>query len=311
MRYVEAVDATAVVPSAGPPAFLDPELFRFNVITGDELSIFPDQRGFMERLRTAGRHGILAVPGTSIEFSAGSAEMQVEHPMPDAEVQAIFSDKESYLRRYQADWMPWLDGLKSSWLPPSDDLLERLVAWWEPLMAMAPTVCDAIGDTVVLHAGDLPIALDFRARRVRRWNGEDHGFRFSVQRELVETVVAQRAVDWSNSLFLSCRFSAWRRGQYNEYVYNFFKSLSAERMRRTEAEALRKLQPDQGAAADEDIHLGDWIVQRTCPHRKADLSVFGEIDDGELVCTLHGWRFDLETGQCRNADDRPLRVRRA
>ena len=28
MRYVEAIDAAAVVPSAGPPAFLDPELFR-------------------------------------------------------------------------------------------------------------------------------------------------------------------------------------------------------------------------------------------------------------------------------------------
>ena len=63
--------------------------------------------------------------------------------------------------------------------------------------------------------------------------------------------------------------------------------------------------------ADEDIRLGDWIVQRACPHREADLSVFGEVEGTELVCTLHGWRFDLETGQCRNADDRPLRVRRA
>ena len=57
MRYVEAIGARAVVPSAGPPAFLDPELFRFNVITGDELSIFPDQRSFLSRLATAGHTG--------------------------------------------------------------------------------------------------------------------------------------------------------------------------------------------------------------------------------------------------------------
>ena len=44
MRYVESIGARAVVPSAGPPAFLDPELFQFNVIDGDELSIFPDQQ---------------------------------------------------------------------------------------------------------------------------------------------------------------------------------------------------------------------------------------------------------------------------
>ena len=56
MRYVEAVDAAAVVPSAGPPAFLDPELFHLNVIDGDELSIFPDQRIFLDRLAARGPH---------------------------------------------------------------------------------------------------------------------------------------------------------------------------------------------------------------------------------------------------------------
>ncbi len=54
MRYVEALGARAVVPSAGPPCFLDPELFGFNVIDGDELSIFPDQRAFLDRLRRTG-----------------------------------------------------------------------------------------------------------------------------------------------------------------------------------------------------------------------------------------------------------------
>jgi UDP-MurNAc hydroxylase len=82
-------------------------------------------------------------------------------------------------------------------------------------------------------------------------------------------------------------------------------------MRRAEAEAQRKLTPERGGIADEEIRVGDYMVQRTCPHREADLSVFGEVDGGDFVCTLHGWRFDLATGHCRNADDRPLRVRRA
>ena len=309
MRYVESIDARAVVPSAGPPAFLDPELFHLNVISGDELSIFPDQRSFLRMLADAGRAGILAIPGTEIEFGT-EGEVRVTHPLSSTDVDAIFDDKDAYLRRYQADWMPWLEANAAALHEPTPDLLDTVKAWWEPLMEMAPTVCDAIGDIVVLHAGDLPIALDFPRREVRRWDGEDHGFRFRIARGLVETVVAQRANDWSNALFLSARFSAWRRGPYNEYVYNFFKSLDVERMRRTEAEALRKLDPDRGGMADQDIRLGDWMVQRTCPHRQADLSVFGELDGDELVCTLHGWRFDLNTGKCRNADDRPLRVRR-
>ncbi len=79
-------------------------------------------------------------------------------------------------------------------------------------------------------------------------------------------------------------------------------------MRRTEAEALRRLDPP--TEVEPDIELGDWVVQRRCPHRNADLAVFGEIEGCELVCTLHGWRFDLETGRCLTADDRSLRVRR-
>jgi UDP-MurNAc hydroxylase len=304
-----------VVPSAGPPAFLDPDLWFANVITGDELSIFPDQRAFMARLQAAGRKGILAIPGTEIEFT-DEGEFTVTHPMPQAEVDAIFADKEAYLRRYQADWAPWLAEMKSKWLPATPDLLATLKAWWEPLMVMAPTLCDAVGAVCVLHAGQqgeggLAIAIDFPARQVREWNGEPHSFRFNIQRELVETVVAQRANDWSNALFLSCRFTAWRDGPFNEYLYNFFKSLSVERMRRAEAEAVRKHDPDRDALAAEEFQLDGWIIERTCPHRQADLKVFGEIDGDEFVCTLHGWRFDLATGTCRNAADHHLRVRRA
>ena len=81
-------------------------------------------------------------------------------------------------------------------------------------------------------------------------------------------------------------------------------------MVRTEAEALRKLDPERGGIADEPIIIGEYEMQRTCPHRGADLTVFGEIDGEDLVCTLHGWHFDLETGRCRNADDRSLNIRR-
>ena len=312
LRYVEALGARAVVPSAGPPAFLDPDLFQFNVIKGDELSIFPDQRGFLSRLATAGHRGILAIPGTEIEITHGDDNFVVTHPVAQAEVDAIFDQKEEYLRRYQADWLPWLERMRADWHAPTDDLLETLKAWWEPLMEMAPTLCDAVGAVCLLRTGDLSIAIDFPSRRVRpAVPGEAHSFRFTIQRELVETVAAQRSNDWSNALFLSCRFAAWRDGPFNEYLYNFFKSLSVERMRRAEAEALRKLDPDRGGLAAQEFELDGWIIERTCPHRQADLKVFGEIEGDEFVCTMHGWRFDLATGACRNAADHRLRVRRA
>jgi UDP-MurNAc hydroxylase len=311
MRYVEAMDATAVVPSAGPPCFLDPELFGFNVITGEELSIFPDESAFIERLAAAERTGILAIPGTTIEIGAGS--LSVTHPIPDDEVGAIFRHKAEYLAGYQQDWMPWLQQHRASWHAPTSDLFEVIKAWWEPLLAMAPTLRAAVGANCLLRLDGLEIVIDFPAGEVRlaapgALHSEPHDFRFDIPRALVETVVAERAVDWSNALFLSCRFRAWRAGSFNEYVYNFFKSLSVERMRRAESEARRKLDPPD---AHEEIELGGYIMERACPHRQADLTVFGEIEGTVLICTLHGWKFDLETGECLTADDRKLRVRRA
>jgi UDP-MurNAc hydroxylase len=306
MRYVEAIGARAVVPSAGPPVFLDDELFHLNMVRGDEPSIFPDQRAFMARLEKAGHRGLLAIPGTTIDISPDAID--VTHPIAAADVDAIFDDKAAYLDRYRADWKGWLDELHTSWETPDTDLLATLKAWWEPLLAMAPTLRGAVGANCLFRVGDLELVIDFPAGAVRAYAGETYSFRFEIARDLVETVVARRAVDWSNSLFLSCRFSAWRDGEFNEYLYNFFKSLSVERMRRTEAEALWRLEPP--AELEPDIELGDWVVQRRCPHRNADLAVFGEIEGCTLVCTLHGWRFDLATGRCLTADDRSLRVRR-
>jgi UDP-MurNAc hydroxylase len=306
-RYVEAVGARVVVPSAGPPCFLDPELFHLNVIDGDELSIFPDQSVFIERLARAGIDTArLAVPGTTFEVTAD--EVTVTHPMSVADVDAIFHSKRAYLERYAADWAQWLAQQKAAWPRPTTDLLEQLKGWWEPLLAMAPTLRQGVGASVLLRSGDTEVLVDFPAGEVRAHAGEPFGFSFDVPRQLLEAVVAERAVDWSNALFLSCRFGAWRAGEFNEFVYNFFKSLSEERIVRAEAEARYRLAPPPEV---EEIELGGYVMERWCPHRQADLCVFGEIGDGVLTCHLHGWQFELETGRCLTAEDRHLRVRPA
>jgi UDP-MurNAc hydroxylase len=307
LRYVEAISATTVVPSAGPPCFLDDDLFHLNMITGDEASIFPDQTEFQRRMADEGRlNAATAIPGTSFTVLGGG--VTVEQPMSGEEITRIFTHKAEYLRNYKADFDSWLHEQKNAWAVEPTDLIGTLKLWWEPLMAMATQVRAGIGANCLLNAGDLAIYINFVDGTVQQHAGEPFSFRFDIARDLVENVVAQRAVDWSNALFLSARFTAWRAGEYNEYIYNFFKSLSVERMTRTESEAKNKL---LGVPSDEsDIVIGDYEVQRRCPHRNADLSVFGEIDGDDLVCTLHGWKFSLEDGHCRNAAEKAIRVRK-
>ena len=310
LKYVETLNARAVVPSAGPPCFLDEELFHMNMITGNETSIFPDQTKFIERLRQIGRdNDILAIPGTAIDIS--SDKINVTSPK-NIDVTKIFTQKEKYLRQYQADWSGWLRDEKAKWstglTKQQPDLLGALQAWFEPLLAICPALRAGIGANCLIQTRDLEILIDFQDGKVTKFTDQPFDFRFDIPQELLEAIVDQHAVDWSNSFFLSCRFVAWRSGEFNEYIYNFFKSLSVERMIRTEHEAASRLEINKDLS--DEIELGDFVMQRKCPHRQADLSVFGEINGNELTCSLHGWRFDLIDGHCLNAENRPLRVRK-
>ncbi len=63
-QYIAQVGgATWVVPSAGPPCFLDPELRDLNDDHGDPANIFPDQIVFLDQMRSHGHDGgLLMIP---------------------------------------------------------------------------------------------------------------------------------------------------------------------------------------------------------------------------------------------------------
>ena len=124
-------------------------------------------------------------------------------------------------------------------------------------MAMAPTLRTAIGGGCLLKTDGAEIYIDFTNGLVVPFADQKCRYRFEIARPLLEKTVTDRAVDWSNSLFLSCRFTAWRDGAYNEFLYNFFKSLSIERMRRAEQEAVRRTAPE--SATTQLWTSGKWF----------------------------------------------------
>lgn len=49
-----------------------------------------------------------------------------------------------------------------------------------------------------------------------------------------------------------------------------------------------------------------FATEISCKHQNADLST-GLIKGDFLTCPRHGWRYNLETGECVNHDSTPLR----
>ncbi|MCL6548218.1 MAG: Rieske 2Fe-2S domain-containing protein [Alicyclobacillus sp.] len=299
LRYVQQIGADVVVPSAGPPCFLDDELFHFNDFDRDEANIFPDQTVFLEYLRDHGvETGRLMIPGSVMSVTKGACN--IRHPLPDREVEAIFKDKRAYLSAYKARRQGEIDRIKASWPDGKADLLPPLKAWFEPLMRQADLTAAGIGGYILLDLGEQKIVLDFHTRRVQKWNGEDCEYTFYIDPRLVQQCVERHEVDWVNELFLSCRFRAKRKGPFNEHVYNFFKCLSPERIQYLEGYLAEKQD------VKELWECGGYLVQRRCPHLKADLTRFGHVEDGVLTCRMHGWQWDLATGRCLTATDRPI-----
>jgi UDP-MurNAc hydroxylase len=304
-QYIEWVGAANVFPCAGPPAFLDDELFAFNDVDDDPANIFPDQSVFLERLRANGiTNASLLVPGSVAELDGD--ECKIRHPNGDADAHRPFEQKETYLDEYRRDWQPWLARERESWSRARRDLVAELAPWFEPLLDRAPITSAGVAGNVVLDIGepDANVCIDFIESQVRVWDGEPHVYKVDVDRRLIEALIERHVEDWVNALFLSCRFTAHRPdpANFNEFVMTFFKALSPERIAYVERRYRERRRRD-----DEFFERDGYRIERWCPHRQADLTQFGEIDDGVLTCSLHHWQFELATGRCLTSDAKHLR----
>jgi UDP-MurNAc hydroxylase len=298
LRYIEELEASYVFPTAGPPCFLDEELWGFNDIFGDESNIFPDQSVYLDWLRGRGHdEGRLLLPGSTVDLAEPGAPEH--HPYDPATIYASDETKTAYLRQMQARRLPEVDAARATWAHPEIDILTSLKEWLTPLLAEAEHIATGIDGGVRLtcedaERGDVDVLIDFVDREVRPYADEKVRYRFRTRRAYVEQLIAEHEIDWVNSLFLSCRFSAHRIGPYNEFVYVFFKCLSEERLNYAEGWFAEQ----NATEAAETIVLDGWEMQRRCPHLKADLSRFGKIADGVLTCQMHGWKWRLADGKC-------------
>ncbi len=299
LRFIQETGATHIVPSAGPPCFLDPDLYHINDFQNDPTNTFPDQTIFIDYLREHGKpNAHLMLPGSVMLLNGD--ECSVEHPIADEAITRLFTHKKEYLDQYQQDMLPLLDSIKASWPRGQVHIPTALKEWFEPLMQSADHICVGINGKVILDCGEQAVVLDFQKRLVYPWDRGEWDYYYKVDSALLESLIIRHQEDWVNDLFLSCRFEAERHGPYNEYIYVFFKGLSMERIAYIDG-YYAELSSD-----DQFFEKEGYRIQRRCPHLKADLTRFGSIQDGVLTCSLHNWQFELDTGKCITSNDRVL-----
>lgn len=310
-RFVKAVGPRVVVPYAGPPCFLDPDLARHNGALV-EPGLFPDQEQAARWLAQAVPQVTVRslLPGDVLEVGSGAEPGLTTDPHWSG---FSYGDLQPYLRDYARRRAPHVAAVRSRHPDPGPGLdalfaehfarLGELNTWFLRRIDMVARfhVAGQNGGTWDVHLGPDSVRVDLagQAREVH------YGFR--VEGRWLRPVLSGE-LGWED-LLLSLRFSAYRHpDRYNDYLVGLLKHGNAPAL-----EAVQRYEADRDIKETVVVSEGDraWEVNRYCPHAGEDLLDGAVVRDGILRCLGHNFLFELTDGTCLNATCDPLVVRPA
>ncbi|MEV1169982.1 MBL fold metallo-hydrolase [Nonomuraea sp. NPDC049784] len=304
-RLVRATNPELAVPFAGPPCFLDPELFQHNWVLQREDGAFIDAEAAAAWLREHLPRQLWSDfrPGDTVDLSTLAITRDPISAKFDYE-----DGREEYLRRYARDRAEAIGLFKQAHPQPADDLFERFRAHFIHLGTLNAYFLERIDMTVRFAVtGDAGGLWDVRMRPegvdvVHADPSTSVPYQITVGDRWLEAVLAERA-GWED-LFLSLRVSLDRDPDvHNSYLITFLKFADATALDAVEAYETGRDESDRIVVEDGGRK---YEIARYCPHAGADLSIGAIVEDGKVKCLGHNLEFDLETGACLNARCNPL-----
>ncbi|OWY63711.1 hypothetical protein B7486_51520 [cyanobacterium TDX16] len=302
VEFANHICAKHVIHYAGPPAFLDDELFHLNF---QENSIFPDQWDVYEDLsrQTNGNLSLL-LPGDIVKLSS-ARQLEITRQFISLEL----SQKALVLDNYKQKRAAAIQSYLSSLPRPSKEFLQEFIVHIQQLFSASVYLTEKVnalvkftltgvnGGSVYVETRDLEFA-------IMQSCTETPNYEFTIDTAIANLLVEGKE-HWE-SLFLSMRFKAKRRP--DTYNWPLFAILRYG----NEPQLIAQVEKTLQAAENEEILVRDgereYHVQRYCPHAGADLSQV-KVHDNKLVCPRHRWIFDLRCqGKCIVGGNMPLKV---
>ncbi|MBO3460064.1 MBL fold metallo-hydrolase [Aetokthonos hydrillicola Thurmond2011] len=299
-RVLTTIEPIKVLPFAGPPCFLDPDLAWVN--TEMEDGIFPDQQQVIDWLAKRGiQNTLLLLPGDAFDITTNKKETD---PIWS---EFSFSDRDSYLQKYALAKAHDITAFKARYPEPTESLWKPFQNYFQRLLAMSPYFNSKIGMRVgfdIVGAGGGKWAVDFRPglEAVFEEMGEcSYRYRFASRWLLP---ILNDELPWED-FFLSARFQAWRNPDtYNDHLLGLLKFACPNSLKAVE-DYETSMNSNEQITIYSEGHT--YQIQRYCPHAGLDLQEVGEILPGGILrCLGHHYEFDLETGKCLNGKCKSL-----
>jgi len=303
-RAVRASEPDFVMPFAGPPCFLDPELFIHNREMHD--GYFPDQHQVEEWL------GLQGFKNTVTLFPGDVWDLECQAKEPDRLWEGFsYGDRFDYLNAYANNRRAMIRNVLQRFPHPTVSLWEPFRDYFEKLLQMSPYFNQRIGMRVgfeITGGGGGEWSVDFREGLLGVCQGTNdcvYKYRFESRWLLP---ILNGTLPWED-FFLSLRFSVWREPDlYNDHLLGLLKFATPEALRAVE---LFETSLNQEETFTIQTEGRNYEVQRYCPHAGTDLLETAEVLPGRILrCLAHYYEFELESGNCVNGICPRLKTKR-
>ena len=306
LKYIEILQPKHVVPNAGPPVFLSKRYRELDTTRREKTNSFPLLDEIHDIFFSKGLNSLLLAPGDIIndDFSISYKSNLIT----DA-----YDNYDDYLKNMITEKAKYNDSLLVKKYDVSVDeclrVIDKFIDRIKEIKKISRFFIHKIDFPILFEFQDVAkIYVDFRKDNCVSFYGKHYGYKFVFNPIKVALLFRNEYVDFDDYL-LGMNFAATREpDEYNEFIFAILKNFDSKRLR--VAEFLYSKMLDVKEEYIEVSHNNQkYKCQRHCPHMKADLKKHGYVNEkGQLVCPIHHWYFDLETGTCEQSKNHVLKV---
>ena len=292
---IKSLQPEHLVINAGPPAFLDKEIFYAN-----DNPIFPNP-GISKKwmLNKGYKKPVYAtMPGDIID-------LELNNYSENNNIRENFSweNTSDYLKEYAKKMQFYINSVKNRIDEITNkDFHEKLQEHFEKMFGVSTYFNERINMSILfdIHGPDSGkwIANFSQKPYFKTFEKDDSfAYKYSFHSKWLKRILYEK-LPWVD-FFLSLRFTCWRSPDlYDDHLLGLLKFNDDDATHAVEVF-------EKHLSTDETLIVTTtdgkkYEIQKFCPHAGASLDD-GIVTDKQIECLRHHYIFDLETGKCMNA----------
>ena len=299
LNYVWSITKTLrpehLAIDAGPPAFLDKEIFYAN-----DDPIFPNPYISKKWLLEKGYKNPVYAP-----MPGDLLDLEKNNYYENSNIRENFSweNTSDYLKEYAQKMQPHINSVKNRIDKiQNTSFHEKLQEYFEKMFNLNAYFNERISMSVFFDIngpdGGKWIVNFSKKPFFKKYEQDDHyDYKYSFHSKWLKRILYEK-LPWED-FFLSLRFVSWRNPDiYNDHLLGLLKF--------NDESATHAVEIFEKSVSDETLTVTTtngqkYEIAKFCPHAGASLET-GIISEKQIECSLHHYVFDLETGKCTNAN---------